>query len=276
MASYNKVKMQHSVWVAEVINSSLEVENASLSATIPIGVLPKRFCFRRMWQGKGAHTAASKVFLATADDAAPVICFLLLEQKKLLSLRLQTVEINNEILYDVKPDLSWSIPTIAAAPVIVTRTGVKVGLLPYTDIIVLAPENILILYSGKQCLCGYLLPSCLGKGHLSHNLGFSEAASIYHDLKIVGLAHAVEARINVKVNNRQVFRCALRRSPSSLLANDSITAMDDGLSPSVCNHFLVLLWEMVILATCQRLILPLIQNGIPFVILSCKCARSHL
>lgn len=55
------VKMQHSVWVAEVINSSLEVENASVSAIVPTGVLPKRFCFRRIWQGKGAHTAASKV-----------------------------------------------------------------------------------------------------------------------------------------------------------------------------------------------------------------------
>ncbi|XVF84048.1 hypothetical protein PTKIN_Ptkin16aG0543300 [Pterospermum kingtungense] len=242
MASYNKVKMQHSVWVAELINSSLEVENASLSASVPAGVLPKRFCFRRIWQGKGVQTAASTVFLATDDDAAPVICFLLLEQKKLLSLRLQTVEINNEILYDVKPDMSWSIPAIAAAPVIVTRPSVKVGLLPYTDIIVLAPENILVLYSGKQCLCRYLLPQCLGKGHLSCNLGFSEAASVSHDLKIIGLADAVEARINVKVNNRQMFRCALRRSPSSSLANDSITAMAEGLSPSFYNHFLVLLW----------------------------------
>ncbi|KAA3482027.1 anaphase-promoting complex subunit 1 isoform X1 [Gossypium australe] len=237
MASYNKVKMQHSVWVAEVINSSLEVENSSLSATVPTGVLLKRFSFRRIWQGKGAHTAASKVFLATDDDSAPIICFLFLEQKKLLSLRLQTVEINNEILYDVKPDMSWSIPAIAAAPVIVTRPSVKVGLLPYTDIIVLAPESILILYSGKQCLCRYLLPSCLGIGNPSCNLGFSKATSISHDLKIVGLADAVEARINVKI-----FRCALHRSPSSSLANDSITAMAEGLSPSFYNHFLVLLW----------------------------------
>ncbi|RVX03114.1 Anaphase-promoting complex subunit 1 [Vitis vinifera] len=40
MASYNKGKMQHSVWVAEVINSCLEVSNASLSDVIPAGVLP--------------------------------------------------------------------------------------------------------------------------------------------------------------------------------------------------------------------------------------------
>ncbi|XVE99778.1 hypothetical protein REPUB_Repub03eG0230500 [Reevesia pubescens] len=97
------------------------------------------------------------------------------------------------------------------------------------------------MQSGKQCLCRYLLPPCLGKGHISHNLGFSEA-SISHDLKIVGLADAVEACINVKVNNRQMFRCALRRSPSSSLANDSITAMAEGLSPSFYNYFLALLW----------------------------------
>ncbi|OMO75970.1 Anaphase-promoting complex subunit 1, partial [Corchorus olitorius] len=180
-----RVKLQHSVWVAEVINSSLEVENASLSATVPAAVLPKRFCFRRIWQWKGAHIAASKVFLATDDDAAPIICFLLLEQKKLLSLRLQTVEINNEILFDVKPDMSWSIPAIVAAPVIVTRPSVKVGPLPYTDIVVLAPENILYLY---------------------------------------------------------MFRCALRKSPSSSLANDCITAMAEGLSPDSYGLFLAHLW----------------------------------
>lgn len=62
-----------------------------------------------------------QVFLATDDDAAPIICLLLQEQKKLLALRLQSVEINNEILFDIKPDMSWSIPAVAAAPVIVTR-----------------------------------------------------------------------------------------------------------------------------------------------------------
>lgn len=62
-----------------------------------------------------------QVFLAT-DDAVPVICFLILEQKKLLSVGLQTVEINDEILFDVKPDTSWSVSAVAAAPVVVTRS----------------------------------------------------------------------------------------------------------------------------------------------------------
>ncbi|RID73006.1 hypothetical protein BRARA_B00180 [Brassica rapa] len=68
MTSYNKGKMQHSVWAVECV--------------VPDTVFPKRVSFRRIWQAKGAKKAASKVFLAT-DDAVPVICFLILEQKKL-------------------------------------------------------------------------------------------------------------------------------------------------------------------------------------------------
>lgn len=41
---------------------------------------------------------------------------------------------------------------------------------------------------------------------------------------------------------RQIFRCTLRRSPSSSLANDCITALAEGLTSSFYNHFLVLLW----------------------------------
>ncbi|XP_048325794.2 anaphase-promoting complex subunit 1 isoform X1 [Ziziphus jujuba] len=243
MASYNKGKMQHSVWVAELMNSNLEVASANLLDVVPAGVIPKQFSFRRIWQGKGAQAAACKVFLATDDDAAPIICFLHQEQKNLLSVRLQSVEINNDILFDIKPDMSWSIPAVAAAPVIVTRPRVKVGLLPYSDIIVLAPENSLLLYSGKQCLCRYLLPSGLSKARVAHNLEFQETASVSHHPKIIGLADAIEGRVNVIVNKGQIFRCALRRSPSSLLANDCITAMAEGLSSSFYSHFLGLLWK---------------------------------
>ncbi|KAG6735069.1 hypothetical protein I3842_01G302100 [Carya illinoinensis] len=243
MASYNKGKMQHSVWVAEAVNPNLEVANVSITNAVPADVLPKQFSFRRIWQGKGAQAAACKVFLATDNDATPVICFLHQEQKKLLAVRLQSVEINNEILFDIKPDMSWSIPAVAAEPVIVTRPRVKVGLLPYSDIFVLTPENGLLLYSGKQCLCRYVLPSCLSKTRVSHNLDFPETSFASHDLKIVGLVDAVEGRINVIVNNGQMFRCAFRRSPSSLLSDDCITAMAEGLSSDFYGHFLGLLWK---------------------------------
>ncbi|XP_065870277.1 anaphase-promoting complex subunit 1 isoform X2 [Euphorbia lathyris] len=241
MVSFNKGKLQHSVWVAEVANYNLEVPNVRSNDALPAGVIAERICFRRIWQGKGAQVAASKVFLATDDDAALIVCFLLQEQKKLLSLRLQSLEINNEIIFDVKPDMSWSIPAIAAAPVVVTRPRVKAGLLPYTDIIVLSPESTLLLYSGKQCLCKYFVPSTLGKGDV-HNTEFSEAVSVPHDIKIVGFADAVEGRVNLITNNGQMFRCALRRNPSSSLVNDCITAMAEGLSSSLYNHFLFLLW----------------------------------
>lgn len=40
----------------------------------------------------------------------------------------------------------------------------------------------------------------------------------------------------------QMFRCALRRSPSSSLADDCITAMAEGVSAGIYNRFLVCLW----------------------------------
>uniref|UniRef100_A0A2P2JSX6 Anaphase-promoting complex subunit 1 n=4 Tax=Rhizophora mucronata TaxID=61149 RepID=A0A2P2JSX6_RHIMU len=242
IASYNKGKMQHSVWVAEVINSNLEVAKSHLTNVVPASLSAKQFSFRRIWQGKGARRAALKVFLATDDDAAPVICFLLQEQKRLLYVGLQSLEINNEIIFDVKPDMSWNIPAIAAAPVVVTRPRARIGQLPYADVIVLTPENALLLYSGKQCLCKYLLPT-LGKGHLSHELEFQEASSIPHESRILGLADAVEAHVNLVINNGKMYRCILRRSPLSSLVNDCITAMAEGLSSDFYNRFLILLWE---------------------------------
>ncbi|PHU09599.1 hypothetical protein BC332_21459 [Capsicum chinense] len=145
MASYNKAKLQHSLWVVETINSNIEMGNSRFPG-VPLGVLMKQFSFRRIWQGKGSQEAATKVFLATDDYASPIICFLLQEQNKLLSLQLHTVEKNTKVIYDIKPDMSWSIPAVAAAPVVVTRPGVKVCGLPFVDIVVLTSKNTLLLY----------------------------------------------------------------------------------------------------------------------------------
>ncbi|KAF3681975.1 hypothetical protein FXO37_02599 [Capsicum annuum] len=147
MASYNKAKLQHSLWVVETINSNIEMGNSRFPG-VPLGVLMKQFSFRRIWQGKGSQEAATKVFLATDDYASPIICFLLQEQNKLLSLQLHTVEKNTKVIYDIKPDMSWSIPAVAAAPVVVTRPGVKVCGLPFVDIVVLTSKNTLLLYLG--------------------------------------------------------------------------------------------------------------------------------
>ncbi|XP_050220917.1 uncharacterized protein LOC126671221 [Mercurialis annua] len=115
-------------WQRKLYNEDIELKQFSLS-------------FQEKFQ---------MVFLATDDDDAPVICFLLQEQKKLLSVRLQSLEIYNEIIFDVKPDMSWSITAIAAEPVAVTRPRGKLRLLPYSDIIVLAPQNTILLYN-SQC-----------------------------------------------------------------------------------------------------------------------------
>ncbi|KAL3728507.1 hypothetical protein ACJRO7_033142 [Eucalyptus globulus] len=169
-------------------------------------------------------------------------CFLLQGQKKLLSLRLQIYETSSDVLFDVKPDMSWSIPAVSAAPVVVTRPGVKLGLLPHTDIIVLTPENTLLLYSGKLCLCRYLLPSCLSRCRHLHNMEFSGNVAVSHDVKIVGLADGVEGRVNIVISNGQMFRCALHQSPSSSLVKDCMEAMAEGMISSLYNHFLTLLW----------------------------------
>ncbi|KAF7828197.1 anaphase-promoting complex subunit 1 isoform X1 [Senna tora] len=95
----------------------------------------------------------------------------------------------------------------------------------------------------KQCLCKYMLPSCLSKGQLLRDLEFPETASLSHDIKITGLADAVGGRVNVIVNIMKMFRCALRQSPSSLLANDCITALAEGLSFSFYRYLLGHLWK---------------------------------
>lgn len=242
MATYNRGKMQHCLWFAQSLGSDLEVENPKSSDVAPAGVLLGQFSFHRIWQGKGAQAASSKIFLASDEDATPVVCLLLQDQNKLLSLRLQKMEISGQILYDIAPDMSWSVPAIAAEAVTVTRSRVKMGSLPYRDIIVLTAEGALLLYSGKQCLCRYVLPSCLWRGLNLNKLAPEEKPSILHDYKIVGLADAVDGRINIIVNNGKIYRCALHRSLSSSLANDCIIAMSEGLQPGFYNHFLTLLW----------------------------------
>lgn len=62
-----------------------------------------------------------QVFLATDIDGTPIICFLLHEQKILLAVRFQVDENNGESFGDIKPHMSWNIPALAAAPVVVTR-----------------------------------------------------------------------------------------------------------------------------------------------------------
>ncbi|XP_073113376.1 anaphase-promoting complex subunit 1 isoform X2 [Elaeis guineensis] len=242
MASYHKGKLQHSVWSVDIATNPGTVNASSSVNTVPSELFTQDFSLRRIWQGKCSQSAASKVFLATDIDGVPVICFLLHEQKTLLAIRLQIDEGNGEAIIDIKPHLSWSIPAIAAAPVTVTRPRVKVGLLSFTDIVVLDSENYLLLYSGRECLCRYLLPNGLGKGPLSHREKSSGIADMCFDLKITGVEDAVEGRINVITNNGQIFRCLLRRNPSSALADDCITAMAEGLHSSFYSHFASLLW----------------------------------
>lgn len=50
-----------------------------------------------------------------------------------------------------------------------------------------------------------MLPSCLNKDKILHDLELPETSSLSNDLKMTGLADAVEGRVNVIVNNSQVY-----------------------------------------------------------------------
>lgn len=63
--------MQHSLWVAELVNSIVEVKKSKLSDMVPDEVFPEQLSFRRIWQGKGAQAAASKV---TIFESYPFLC----------------------------------------------------------------------------------------------------------------------------------------------------------------------------------------------------------
>uniref|UniRef100_A0A7N0U9Q1 Anaphase-promoting complex subunit 1 n=1 Tax=Kalanchoe fedtschenkoi TaxID=63787 RepID=A0A7N0U9Q1_KALFE len=239
MASYHEGKMQHSLWAVELVRPCLVGANSLFPENVPTSLVSPQYSFRRVWQAKGAQRAASKIFLATDEDAAPMICFLVQEQRKLLTVALQGIELNNEIIFDVKPDVSWCLPAIAAAPVTVVRRA-KAGVLPFTDIIVLNSDNDLLLYSGKQCLCRYLLPFSLSKDQ--HISGLQPSASSCSELRINGLIDPVEGRINIITSSGQIFRCALQRSLSSSLVDDCIAALSEGLPSTSYYHFLKILW----------------------------------
>ncbi|XP_022006884.1 anaphase-promoting complex subunit 1-like, partial [Helianthus annuus] len=82
--------------------------------------------------------------------------------------------------------------------------------------------------SCKQCLRRYVLQG--------------QAPTAFQDMKVVGLADAIEGRVNVILHNGQMLRCTFRIYPSSSLANDCIAGMAEGLEANLYNHFTVLLW----------------------------------
>lgn len=55
--------MQHSLWLIEDVNVNFDSSTAKSNDIVPPGVLLKQSSLRRIWQGKGAPSAASKVLV---------------------------------------------------------------------------------------------------------------------------------------------------------------------------------------------------------------------
>lgn len=64
--------MQHSVWAVETTNSNLEIAKSGATDVVPVPVLARQFSFRRIWQGKGSHTSASKVLKTIVNVFLPL------------------------------------------------------------------------------------------------------------------------------------------------------------------------------------------------------------
>uniref|UniRef100_A0A0E0L1D6 Anaphase-promoting complex subunit 1 n=1 Tax=Oryza punctata TaxID=4537 RepID=A0A0E0L1D6_ORYPU len=239
MASYHKGKLQHSVWQIDGTTYQEEI-NDNAVPPIPCDISMHKFAFRKIWQGKCSQSAASKVFMATDIDGTPIICFLLHEQKILLAVRIQVDENNGESFGDIKPHMSWNIPALAAAPIVVTRPRAQAGVLPFTDILILTPDNDLLLYSGKQCLCRYTLPTELGKGIFTNYELNSGVTDFYSDMKITSITDAVEGRINVTCSNGLLWLATY------FSQNGSICQIQFLAQPSLtCGHHFIghLLWQ---------------------------------
>ncbi|KAL9250913.1 Anaphase-promoting complex subunit 1-like protein [Drosera capensis] len=241
MASFNREKMQHSVWSVVRTSTTQREKISSLSEELSPEAYAKQFSLRRIWVAKVSRKAAAKVFLATNDDAVPVICFFLQEQKRLMLVRLSNIENGDDVLIDIKLQISWIESVVAAEPVAVTLSRAKAQGFPVADIIALAPEGVLLLYSGKQCLCKFMLPSCFGRPQVSLSSMPSDCITL-PPVKVVGLADATRSRINVILNSGQMLRCSLRRGPPCSLTNDCMKALAAGLCSSMYSRFLRVLW----------------------------------
>ncbi|PHT40819.1 hypothetical protein CQW23_19673 [Capsicum baccatum] len=101
------------------------------------------------------ETLENKWNLGTSNycNLNAISIFTILRDRALLS-KMSTIQAKQAVIYDIKPNMSWSIPAVAAAPVVVTRPGVKVCGLPFVDIVVLTSKNTLLYASNKY---GYRL-----------------------------------------------------------------------------------------------------------------------
>eukprot|EP01018_Ginkgo_biloba_P012111 Gb_37425 [translate_table: standard] len=249
IVTYHRGKMQHSIWQIKAINSKVEAGSViSTQSTVYIGEQSKALCLLRMWQDKCAQSIANQVFLATDDDGVSLICFVFKDKKRLISIRLPSKEAPMDLLFDIKLDVSWSIPAIAAKPIIMTRSRLKIRGLKQFDMLILAPDGNLFLYVGHHRLCTYILPlsalkelnlQSLSSNQYDKTIGVEE---IQEKVEIIGLCDAVRERINLITSSGEVFRCALRAAPASGITEDCINALAEGLSPMFFQHFLTSFW----------------------------------
>lgn len=243
IVSYHRANMRHSVWYLKMSGSKVETMSVvSIQSQVYAEEQTNVLSLHRIWQDKCVQPIANQVFLATDDDGVPLICFMLKEKRSLISLRLPDV-------LSEKIDVSWSIPAVAAAPVIITRPRQRRWGIDGFDLLILTPDGDLSLYVGRHCLCQYILPPVVVKDVAMQDISLNQrhnAISVEvpeEKVEIVGLSDAIRGRLNLITASGQVLRCALRAAPVSMITEDCINALAEGLNPPLFKYFRKSLWS---------------------------------
>lgn len=207
VASYHSVKMRHSIWQINLVPQKKEsmgcsIEMKGTQSHVLEGC--NHSCLHHAWQDEGVQPAADQVFLANDDDGIPVLCFLLKALQRLVAFRLFSSEATG-----LKVAVAWTIPAIAAAPVIATRPWLQDSA-QHFDLIILALDGSLSLHTGKHKLCKLYITY-----EDANDLGSVSGASVrtrIESLKsgskgqVVGLCDPVQGRVNVITSSGQGYQ----------------------------------------------------------------------
>ncbi|EFJ11009.1 hypothetical protein SELMODRAFT_126964 [Selaginella moellendorffii] len=226
--SYHSGRKQHTVWEVKSTNSRLE-QGRTLERSNSMYLL-------QCWREQGSNPQAAQVFIATDDDREPLVCFVIKDAKRLFAIKLSRAP-------EPAADVAWSISAVSAVPIVASQPTLRRGL-PRLDMLVLAPDGNVFLYTGRYPLCTYVLPASVLQQTGQH--------------RVEKLLDSVNTRANVltssgKVCNRVfflslklvtlIYRCIVELIPSSGITRSCLLALSEGLRPSFYRFVLGSLME---------------------------------
>ncbi|XP_024523349.1 anaphase-promoting complex subunit 1 isoform X2 [Selaginella moellendorffii] len=211
--SYHSGRKQHTVWEVKSTNSRLE-QGRTLERSNSMYLL-------QCWREQGSNPQAAQVFIATDDDREPLVCFVIKDAKRLFAIKLSRAP-------EPAADVAWSISAVSAVPIVASQPTLRRGL-PRLDMLVLAPDGNVFLYTGRYPLCTYVLPASVLQQTGQH--------------RVEKLLDSVNTRANVLTSSGKIYRCIVELIPSSGITRSCLLALSEGLRPSFYRFVLGSLME---------------------------------